>query len=245
MKPKIYIDGHEGTTGLRIHQILSERKDLELLRIEDAKRKDPAERKRLLNAADLAFLCLPDAALAVEADHAARCRQLRAPRSSDASTAFRTDPAWAYGIPELSAAHRAKLKTSTRIANPGCHATAFLLGVYPLLAQGILSKEAFLTCFSLTGYSGGGKKMIAAYEASKPPETAQGPTPLCPPTSLTSTCRRCKWWPASRTHPSSRPWSPIFMPASPSPPSSPPPPSRGPRPQSTSTQPSPAITPSL
>src|SRR4051812_45050494 len=114
MLPKIYVDGQEGTTGLRIHQILSARKDVDVLRIDESKRKDAAERKRLLNAADLAFLCLPDAASreAVSLIDAANTRT----KIIDASTAFRTDPTWAFGLPELSAPLRQKIKTSTRIA---------------------------------------------------------------------------------------------------------------------------------
>ena len=159
MKPKVYIDGKEGTTGLQIYDRLAQRDDIELILIEEAKRKDPAERKRLMDAADIVFLCLPDAA-AVEA-----VGLIESPttRVIDASTAHRTNPDWDYGFPELSAAHREAIKTSKRVANPGCHATGFISVVYPMVATGILPKETALSCFSLTGYSGGGKKMIAQY----------------------------------------------------------------------------------
>jgi N-acetyl-gamma-glutamyl-phosphate reductase len=171
MKPKIFVDGQEGTTGLKIHEHLSPRLDLDILKIDPDKRKDTAERKELLNAADVVFLCLPDAA-SKEA-----VALIDNPRTKviDASTAFRTDDSWAYGLPELSGAHREKLRTSTRVANPGCHASAFLLAVAPLVQQGIILPTAPLTCFSLTGYSGGGKKMIAAYEDVSAPEKLRAP----------------------------------------------------------------------
>ena len=160
MKPKIFVDGQEGTTGLRIHEYLAAREDIQVLKIDPDKRKDVAARKTLLNAADVAFLCLPDAAsreavALVENPHTCVI---------DASTAFRTDPAWAYGLPELSPAQREKIRHSKRVAVPGCHASAFVLPVYPLVHAGVIPADCPLTCFSLTGYSGGGKKMIAAYE---------------------------------------------------------------------------------
>ena len=161
MRPKIYIDGKEGTTGLQIYERLGARNDLDLLLIDEEKRKDTEERRKFLNAADIVFLCLPDAAAReavslIENDHT---------RVIDASTAHRTADGWAYGFPELSEGHRAAIQTSTRVANPGCHATGFIASVYPLVAHGVLSATDALTCFSLTGYSGGGKKMIASYEA--------------------------------------------------------------------------------
>ena len=171
MKSKIYVDGQEGTTGLRINEYLAARSDIEVLKIDPDKRKDPAERKRLLNAADVAFLCLPDGA----SREAVAMIDNPHTRVIDASTAFRTDPTWAYGLPELSPAHRQKIKTSTRIANPGCHATAVLLAIYPLVSAGILPADALLTCFSLTGYSGGGKKMIAQYEDPHAPAKLKAP----------------------------------------------------------------------
>ena len=161
MKPKVYIDGKEGTTGLQIYDRLAARSDIELLLIDEDKRKDPVERKRLMDAADIVFLCLPDAA-AIEA-----VSLIESPttRVIDASTAHRTNPDWDYGFPELSAAHREAIQASKRVANPGCHATGFISVVYPLVAMGLISRDACLSSFSLTGYSGGGKKMIAQYEA--------------------------------------------------------------------------------
>jgi len=158
-KPKIYIDGQEGTTGLRIFERFAGRNDIEILTIDPALRKDADERKKLINASDITFLCLPDAAAKeavslVDSDHV---------RIIDASTAHRVNPDWAYGFPELSAAHRQAIAAGKRIANPGCHATGFVSLVYPLVSSGILPKETAVSCFSLTGYSGGGKKMIAQY----------------------------------------------------------------------------------
>ena len=159
-RPKVYIDGKEGTTGLQIYERLGERRDIELLLIDEDKRKDTAERKKLLNAADLVFLCLPDAA-AVEAVGLIENAHTRV---IDASTAHRVAPGWDYGFPELSREHRAAIVNSKRVANPGCHATGFISAVYPLVAAGVLPRDYPLTCFSLTGYSGGGKKRIAEYE---------------------------------------------------------------------------------
>lgn len=166
MKPKIYIDGKDGTTGLQIYDRLAGRKDLELLLIDEDKRKDTAERQKLMNAADIVFLCLPDAA-AIEA-----VELVTNPETCiiDASTAHRTAPGWDYGFPELSAEHRAHIASSKRIANPGCHASGFISAVYPLVAHGIVPPDYPVTCFSLTGYSGGGKKMIAQYEMDKTEE---------------------------------------------------------------------------
>lgn len=159
-KPKIYIDGQAGTTGLQIIDRLTQRDDIELLRIDEDKRHDNAERARLLNEADLSFLCLPDAA-AVEAVSLVTNPNARI---IDASTAHRTNPAWAYGFPELSQAHRKAVQSAKRVANPGCHASGLISSVYPLVTMGILPKDYPLTCYSLTGYTGGGKKMIAEYE---------------------------------------------------------------------------------
>ena len=162
MKPKVYIDGKDGTTGLQIYDRLSVRSDIDLLLIDEEKRKDPAERKKLMDAADIVFLCLPDAA-AVEAVALVENPDTRI---IDASTAHRTSPDWDYGFPELSAERRAAIRKSKRVANPGCHATGSISAVYPLVAMGLLPKDACLSAFSLTGYSGGGKKMIAQYEAA-------------------------------------------------------------------------------
>ena len=159
VKPKIYIDGQEGTTGLRIFERFSGRDDIDVLTIDPALRKDPDARRQLINASDITFLCLPDAA-AVEAVSLVENEHVRI---IDASTAHRTAPGWAYGFPELSPAHRAAISGGSRIANPGCHATGFISIVYPLVAAGVLPRDADVSCFSLTGYSGGGKKMIAQY----------------------------------------------------------------------------------
>ena len=160
MKPKIYIDGQEGTTGLRIFERFKSRDDIEILTIDPAQRKDVDERKRLINASDITFLCLPDAA----AREAVSLIDNDSTRVIDASTAHRTAPGWAYGFPELSADMRAAIATGKRVANPGCHATGFVSLVYPLVKAGVLPADAALSCFSLTGYSGGGKKMIAQYQ---------------------------------------------------------------------------------
>ena len=161
MKPRIYIDGKEGTTGLKIFSRLEGRDDIELLLIDEAKRKDAAERKKLMNAADVVFFCLPDAA-AVEAVSLVENPETRV---IDASTAHRTAPGWDYGFPELGPDFRARIAASKRVANPGCHASGFIATVYPLRKAGLLPASYPLTCHSLTGYSGGGKKLIAEYEA--------------------------------------------------------------------------------
>ena len=159
MKPKIYIDGSEGTTGLRIFERVGCRDDIEILTIDPALRKDVDERKKLINQSDVTFLCLPDAA----AKEAVTLVDNDTTKIIDASTAHRVNPDWAYGFAELSPAHREAIATGKRIANPGCHATGFISLVYPLVAAGVLPKETVTTCFSLTGYSGVGKKMIAQY----------------------------------------------------------------------------------
>lgn len=158
---KIFIDGSAGTTGLRIAERLENRKDIEIIRLTEENRKDLAARKKALNEADVAFLCLPDDA-AIEA-----VSLIENPNTVviDASTAHRTNPAWAYGFPELSESHEEKIQNSKRIANPGCHASGFIALVYPLVEKGIIDKSILLSCTSLTGYSGGGKKMIADYES--------------------------------------------------------------------------------
>ena len=157
---KVFIDGSAGTTGLRIYERLADRKDLELLILTGEDRKNNDARRRMLSLADIAFLCLPDAA-AMEAvslidnDHVAVI---------DTSTAHRVNDAWAYGFAELSAAHREAIRNSRRIANPGCHASGFIAGCYPLVAHGVIPADFPLTAYSLTGYSGGGKSLIAEYE---------------------------------------------------------------------------------
>ncbi len=156
---KVFIDGSAGTTGLRIVDRLSQREDLELLILPDELRKEASARGDALAAADVAFLCLPDDA----AKESAQLAQGMKVKIIDTSTAHRVDPNWVYGMPEL-AGQKDRLLSSSRIANPGCHASGFVALVAPLVEQGILPADAALSCFSLTGYSGGGKKMIAEYE---------------------------------------------------------------------------------
>ena len=171
MKPKIYIDGKDGTTGLQIYDRLAARSDIDLLLIDEDKRKDPAERKKLMAAADIVFLCLPDAA-AVEAVALAEGTNARI---IDASTAHRTAPGWVYGFPELKKGQREAIAKAKYVANPGCHATGFIAIAAPLVQAGVLPADADLCCFSLTGYSGGGKKMIAQYEAAEKGEALYSP----------------------------------------------------------------------
>ena len=172
-KPVVYIDGKEGTTGLQIYDRLAGRQDIELLLISEEKRKDTAERKKLMNASDLVFLCLPDAA-AVEAVGLVENPHTRI---IDASTAHRTADGWVYGFPELSKEQREAIRSAKRTANPGCHATGFISIVYPLVRMGLLPENAAVSCFSLTGYSGGGKKMIAGYEAADRADELSSPSP--------------------------------------------------------------------
>ena len=167
---KVFIDGSAGTTGLRISDRLAQRQDITLIRLPEELRKDPAARKEAMAGADIAFLCLPDAA-AIEAVALAENLGVRI---IDTSTAHRTNPSWAYGFPELSG-QRQKIAESSRIANPGCHASGFVALIAPLVQQGIVDKSTALTCFSLTGYSGGGKKMIAEYEAPDRSPLLKGP----------------------------------------------------------------------
>lgn len=165
MSVKIYIDGQEGTTGLKILERFEGRNDIELLRISEDKRKDPAERARLINMSDYTFLCLPDDAAReavsfVDNDHV---------RVIDASTAHRTNPAWAYGFPELSPEHREKIRTSNRVAVPGCYASGFASIVYPLVHNGIIPADFPVFAYATSGYSGAGKKAIAVYESEDKP----------------------------------------------------------------------------
>lgn len=158
---KIFIDGSAGTTGLRIADRLDQRRDISLIRLTEENRKDPTARADAINSADVVFLCLPDPA-AIEAVSLTTNPQTRI---IDTSTAHRTNPNWVYGMPELSG-QLEKIQTSTRIANPGCHASGFIALIAPLVEEGLLSPDAALSAVSLTGYSGGGKKMIAEYEAA-------------------------------------------------------------------------------
>lgn len=160
-KVKVFIDGSEGTTGLRINERFEKRDDIEILHIDPELRKDPAERKKLINASDYTFLCLPDAA-SIEA-----VSLVENPDTViiDASTAHRVDPGWAYGLPELSDEHFEKIRTSKRIAVPGCYASGFVMMAYPLVSHGILGDDYPFTVPAISGYSGAGKKAIALYEA--------------------------------------------------------------------------------
>jgi len=166
MKYRVFVDGQEGTTGLRINEYLAARQDIEVLRIDPDLRKDPAERARLLNAADVAFLCLPDAASREAVS------LITNPNTCviDASTAFRTAPGWAFGLPELAPEQRDLIRKTKRIANPGCHATAFILLLRPLVDAGLIPASTPISATSITGYSGGGKKMIEEYEAGNNPK---------------------------------------------------------------------------
>ena len=160
MKHKIYVDGQEGTTGLEIFERLNGRDDIEILRIDLDKRKDVDERKKLINAADLVFLCLPDYA----AKESMTLLENDKTIVIDASTAHRTAEGWDYGLPELSPAHRKAIESSKRISNPGCFPTGFNLLMHPLVMGGIIPKDCLVTCNSVTGYSGGGRALIEKYE---------------------------------------------------------------------------------
>lgn len=170
-KYKIFVDGSAGTTGLRIADRLAARPEFEILTISEADRKDVHARAAVINESDLSFLCLPD-------DAAREVVPLLRPdvRVLDTSTAHRTNPDWLYGLPELGAT-RAKLPAATRVAVPGCHATGFIAPVAPLVEKGLLPKNLHLNCYSLTGYSGGGKKMIAEYEAPRENVALNAPRP--------------------------------------------------------------------
>ena len=168
---KVFIDGKAGTTGLRIYERLDAREDIEIITLSEEERKLPEARKRALNSCDIAFLCLPDDA----AREAVSMIENENVVVLDTSTAHRTDPAWCYGFPELSDKFEDKLKTAKRIAVPGCHASGFIALVYPLIEKGIIGADALLTCHSLTGYSGGGKKMIAEYEGKDRCELLDAP----------------------------------------------------------------------
>ena len=168
---KVYIDGQEGTTGLKITERFEGRNDIEVIRISEEKRKDSAERARLINSADYVFLCLPDEASReavsfVDNDHV---------RIIDASTAHRTNPDWAYGFPELSAEHRQKIATSNRVAVPGCYASGFASIVYPLVKNNIIPDDYPVFAYATSGYSGAGKKAIAAYESDEKPYEFNSP----------------------------------------------------------------------
>ena len=169
---KIFIDGSAGTTGLRIHERLASRRELSLITLTEENRKDSAARKAAIEEADIAFLCLPDAAAVEAVELAAGCDTV----IIDTATAHRTAEGWTYGMPELmKGAQKDKIAASKRIANPGCHASGFIALAAPLVEGGILKPDTALSCFSLTGYSGGGKKMIAEYEAEDRDILFEGP----------------------------------------------------------------------
>lgn len=159
---KIFIDGSAGTTGLRIYDRLSDRKDIELIVLPDELRKDNNAKREALNSCDIAFLCLPD----VAAIEAVALVENENTAIIDTSTAHRTNDEFTYGFPELKG-YRERIKISKRIANPGCHASGFIALLEPLVRAGIIKEDALLSCFSITGYSGGGKKMIADYESAE------------------------------------------------------------------------------
>lgn len=163
-KKTIFIDGSSGTAGLRIYDRLAQRADITLLTLPRELGHDIEAQREMLNHADIAFLCLPDAAAITAADLVENPDTV----VLDTSTAHRTAPGWVYGFPELSPEREAAIRTAKRIAVPGCHASGFVVLTYPLVEAGILPPDALLTCYSLTGYSGGGKKMIAEYEADEP-----------------------------------------------------------------------------
>lgn len=173
MKQKVFVDGSEGTTGLRIFERFQNRDDIEILKIDPELRKDPEERRKLINASDITFLCLPDVASKESAslvdpdnDHVV---------IFDTSTAHRTAEGWAYGFPEISSAHRDAIRNGKRIAVPGCYATGFISLAYPMIAGGIMSKDYPVSSFALSGYSGAGKKTIAVYESEdRPSEFSSG-----------------------------------------------------------------------
>lgn len=170
MTYQVFVDGQEGTTGLQINEYLAKRSDITLLRIAADKRKDLAERKRLINASDITFLCLPDDAAKESVslvDNPKTC-------IIDASTAHRVNPDWVFGLPELCRGQREKIRHSKRIANPGCHATGFILALRPLVDAGLLPATTPMAVNSITGYSGGGKKMIEHYES---PARIEAPRP--------------------------------------------------------------------
>lgn len=159
--PKIFIDGQEGTTGLKIYERFANRSDIEILQIDDEKRKDPVEKAKMINASDYTFLCLPDAA---SIESVALCTNPET-RIIDASTAHRTNPEWAYGFPELDKSFREKIVSSNRVAVPGCYASGSNAILYPLVKSGILPKDYPVVIHAVSGYSGAGKKAIAQYEA--------------------------------------------------------------------------------
>ncbi|CAM3657910.1 N-acetyl-gamma-glutamyl-phosphate reductase [Marinicrinis lubricantis] len=162
MKYNIFVDGQEGTTGLKIHEYLSKIPNVEVIKIESERRKDHDARRAIIHEADLVFLCLPDSA---SRESVSMVRNTRT-KIIDASTAFRTNPEWIYGLPELHKDQRNRIQHSSRVSVPGCHATGYILAIQPLVAAGIIPRDYPASCYALTGYSGGGKKLINEYENS-------------------------------------------------------------------------------
>jgi len=163
---KVFIDGQEGTTGLQIHERLKSRTDLHILKIADQDRKNPEVKQRFLNEADLVILCLPDEA----SRESVNLIQNDQTKVIDSSTAFRTADGWTYGIPELNKQQRDRIKNAKRLSNPGCHATGFIMALYPLIQEHIVPQDYPVFAQSVTGYSGGGKKLIAVYESGETPK---------------------------------------------------------------------------
>ena len=170
-KHTVFVDGQEGTTGLEINERLLQRNDIEILKIDNDKRKDISERGKLLNQADMVFLCLPDDA----AKESVLLITNPSTRVIDASTAHRTDDGWAYGIPELSAQHRENIANAKQVSNPGCYATGFNMLMYPLVKEGFVAADYPASCHAVTGYSGGGKKLIATFESPENKEKLASP----------------------------------------------------------------------
>ena len=173
MKPSVFIDGQSGTVGLKIHERLSARKDIELIEIPVGKRKDPEARKKLLNEAEIVFLCLPDDAARESVGFIAN----KSVCVIDGSTAHRVTDGWVYGLPELKKGQRALIKNSKRIVVPGCHATGFISLLFPLVSKGIVAPDYPVTSYAIAGYSGGGKSMIADYEGKNLPADILNPRP--------------------------------------------------------------------
>lgn len=168
---KVFIDGSEGTTGLRIFERFAQRDDIELIKIDPEKRKDPEERKKMINSSDITFLCLPDAA-SIESVSLVENPDVTI---IDTSTAHRTLEGWAYGYPEIKKGQRELIKNSKRIAVPGCYATGFITIAYPMIASGLMNKDYPVSAFAVSGYSGAGKKTIAVYEGEDKPDEFNSP----------------------------------------------------------------------
>jgi N-acetyl-gamma-glutamyl-phosphate reductase len=173
MKKTVFVDGQHGTTGLKIYERLNAREDIDVLEIPEAQRKDPEAKKKLLNEADIVFLCLPDDA----ARESVKLITNNSVGVIDGSTAHRVTEGWVYGLPELKKDQRNLIKKSKRVAVPGCHATGFVLMLYPLVAKGIVSFDYPITCHATAGYSGGGKNMIADYTSPDAPDDIKNPRP--------------------------------------------------------------------